>query len=386
MSTTTQLDVTNADALLVIAEQFAAAVPVAEQVWEVAVIAGDLPDSLAYGPAGRLLAVILKLAELSPEPQRLAGFTEQLPQLQVELLAQLTRNEHITADGLTGEITAHTAGSERDQMSRHPPETSGQSNAADELTSDTTTHVTDADQTPRTEAELDAPIEDDDVSADYAAQVAAEEAELAAYDTETCAHGVRRSGKEMCQDCEDELFDGEYLLYCSRCGMDQGTCRQTRGYCCTGCSHSSIIIREQAPAPAADADLGPQKRKAREEIAHALANTGGARTRDAGYELLYRAEHHCPGGFTHDDLIEIAHHLGLNPEPKLTPHQVRHQIIEATAGQRATADIRSNLAESHGFPDFATMLATVNALEENERNRYLRSKLTWAQYKLWPTS
>lgn len=104
----TTLDVPNADALMVVAQAFAQAAEAASQIQAIAMTAQNLPDALTYGPGRPVLAVIMTLAELAPDPKKLGEFAETLPVLLKELNAQLNRNEHMATDQLTGEAQAHT--------------------------------------------------------------------------------------------------------------------------------------------------------------------------------------------------------------------------------------------------------------------------------------
>jgi hypothetical protein len=103
----TTLDIPNADALLIVARNFAAAAEAASQIQAIAMTAQNLPDALDYGPGHKVLAVIMSLAELAPDPKQLGEFAETLPLLLKELNAQLNRNDVISSDGLTGDAEKH---------------------------------------------------------------------------------------------------------------------------------------------------------------------------------------------------------------------------------------------------------------------------------------
>lgn len=102
------LDVPDADALLRIARRFSATVSAAWCLYDIACKASDLPDALGYNPGDGVVKTILTLAAHAPDPEQLAGFAELLLQLKSVLQHQLARNEVISTDELTGDVTAHT--------------------------------------------------------------------------------------------------------------------------------------------------------------------------------------------------------------------------------------------------------------------------------------
>lgn len=108
------LDVSDVNALLVVARRFAAAAEVAFKLEGVAAAAHELPDALTFGPGTQAVEVILRLAELAPDAVLLGQFAAVLGRLVVELSRQVNRNEHIASDQLAGDVTQHVPSGARD--------------------------------------------------------------------------------------------------------------------------------------------------------------------------------------------------------------------------------------------------------------------------------
>ena len=106
-TTVSVLDVPDITALEKIARDFAAAVEAATHLTTIAATAQGLPDALTFGPGKKVIEVIMTLAELAPDPARLAAFAEALPLLLTAVKEQQGRNEHMAADQLAGDVEQH---------------------------------------------------------------------------------------------------------------------------------------------------------------------------------------------------------------------------------------------------------------------------------------
>ena len=299
------LDVPNADALLTLARRFSAAVSAARLLHDIALKAADLPDALAYNPGDGVVKTILTLAAHAPDPEQLAAFAELLLQLKSALAHQLARNEVITTDDLTGDVTAHTTTSRtpRGSLSPRPAPRPHPYVVPQE-------HPVTDDQAP---ADQPAPSAGDVAPADLSDE------ELRA-ETEELEAIMRDENGSLSQGTPEQESRWKKLLFESMDRSNTELATMNRNW------EQEDEQRRQADEKAREAEAKEDQMWARIDAAKAALDV--ADSTDAGTAALH--------GLTRTDLQRLAGTLGIPATSRETKAQLQQHLLAATVGTRLT--------------------------------------------------